>query len=55
MVEWADRIMASLPEDYLLLEMAWIQEEHRRMKFTAKGKRYEQLLSALQENIYRGT
>jgi tRNA threonylcarbamoyladenosine biosynthesis protein TsaE len=54
-VEWADRIMASLPEVYLLLEMAWIHEEHRRMKFTAKGKRHEQLLSALQEKIYRGT
>lgn len=54
-VEWADRILASLPEDYLLLEMSWVQEEHRRMKFTANGKRYEQLLTTLQENIYRGT
>lgn len=53
-VEWSQKIMEALPEEYLLLQMSWLQEEHRRMKFTATGKRYEDLLSALQENIYRG-
>jgi tRNA threonylcarbamoyladenosine biosynthesis protein TsaE len=54
-IEWAQKIIDSLPEDHLLLKMEWIQEEHRRMKFIAKGERYETLLSSLQENIYKGT
>lgn len=53
-VEWSQKIMDSLPDECLLLQMDWLQEEHRRMKFTATGKRYESLLSTLQENIYRG-
>jgi len=53
-VEWAQKIIASLPEEYLLLQMEFIQEEHRSMKFVAHGSRYENLLHTLQENIFRG-
>lgn len=53
-VEWAQKVLASLPEEYLLLQMDHIQEEHRSMKFIAHGARYENLLANLQENIYRG-
>ena len=53
-VEWSQKIMEALPEEYLRLQISWLQEEHRQMKFTAVGKHYESLLSALQENIYRG-
>ena len=53
-VEWAQKVIASLPEEHLLLEMEYIQEEHRSMKFVAHGPRYENLLNHLQENIYRG-
>jgi len=54
-VEWAQKIMDSLPAEHLLLKMDWIQEEHRRMKFIANGRRYETLLNTLQKNIYKGT
>ncbi|MFN2144865.1 MAG: hypothetical protein ACK2T7_05905, partial [Anaerolineales bacterium] len=53
-VEWAQKIITSLPEDHLLLQMQYVQEEHRSMKFIAHGKHYENLLSSLQTNIYRG-
>ena len=53
-VEWAQQILESLPEEHLMLQVNYIQEQHRSMKFTAHGTRYEQLLSSLQENIYRG-
>ena len=53
-IEWAEKIIASLPEVHLLLKMDHIQEEHRSMKFIANGARYEKMLSTLQENIYRG-
>ena len=54
-VEWAQKIIQSLPEEHLLVKMSHMQEEHRRMKFIANGKHYEDQLSFLQENIYRGT
>ena len=54
-IEWAQKIIESLPPEYMLLKMDWIQEEHRRMKFIASGKRYESMLTTLQENIYKGT
>jgi len=54
-VEWAPKIIQSLPREHLLVRMHHMQEEHRRMIFTANGKHYEELLSALQETIYRGT
>jgi len=53
-VEWAHKIIASLPEEHLVLQMNYVQEEHRSMKFTAIGKRYENLLSDLQKNIFQG-
>jgi tRNA threonylcarbamoyladenosine biosynthesis protein TsaE len=53
-VEWAQKILPCLPEEHLLLQMNYIQEEHRSMKFIANGTYYENLLSTLQENIYRG-
>jgi tRNA threonylcarbamoyladenosine biosynthesis protein TsaE len=53
-VEWAQKILPSLPEEHLLLKMDYIQEEHRSMKFIAQGKYYEDMLNHLQENIYRG-
>ena len=53
-VEWAQKILPSLPEEHLLLKMDHIQEEHRSMKFIAQGKYYEEMLNHLQENIYRG-
>ncbi len=54
-VEWAYKIIDSLPEDHLLVTMNHMQEEHRMMKFSANGKHYEDLLSSLRETIYRGT
>jgi tRNA A37 threonylcarbamoyladenosine biosynthesis protein TsaE len=54
-VEWAQKIITSLPKDHLLVKMSHMQEELRRMKFTANGNYYEDLLSSLQEIIYRGT
>jgi len=54
-VEWAQKIIASLPEEYLLLQMEYIQEQHRSMKFVAHGSRYENLLDELQEIIFRGS
>lgn len=53
-VEWAPRIREALPEENLNLDLSYVEEEHRRMTFTASGNRYEELLENLQDSIFKG-
>jgi tRNA threonylcarbamoyladenosine biosynthesis protein TsaE len=53
-VEWAPRIQGALPEDNLSLKLEWVEEEHRRMRFTANGEYYEDLLEKFQKNMVGG-
>jgi tRNA threonylcarbamoyladenosine biosynthesis protein TsaE len=53
-VEWAPRILESLPSENLSIQMNWVEEEYRDMKFMANGAYYEEMLTTLQENILRG-
>lgn len=53
-VEWAPRIQDSLPDKNLSVRMTWVEDEYRDLKFKAKGRHYEDMLGALQENILRG-
>jgi tRNA threonylcarbamoyladenosine biosynthesis protein TsaE len=53
-VEWAPRIIDSLPDENLSVQMNWVEEEYRDMKFMANGTHYEEMLFTLQDNILRG-
>jgi tRNA threonylcarbamoyladenosine biosynthesis protein TsaE len=53
-VEWADRILAALPADYLLVRMKLIEETQRDLVITANGERGTQLLAELRKEIYGG-
>jgi tRNA threonylcarbamoyladenosine biosynthesis protein TsaE len=53
-VEWAPRILDSLPSENLSVQLNWVEEEYRDLKFKANGEYYEDLLDNLQENILRG-
>ncbi len=53
-VEWAPRILDSLPDENLSVQMSWAEEEYRDMKFVAHGSYYEEMLTTLQDNILRG-
>jgi tRNA threonylcarbamoyladenosine biosynthesis protein TsaE len=44
LIEWADKVMSSLPLEYLLIEFEVTGETTRQMKLTANGERYESLL-----------
>jgi tRNA threonylcarbamoyladenosine biosynthesis protein TsaE len=54
-VEWADKILPSLPREHLLIQMNWVEIEQRSMQVKANGRRAEQLLEKLRENIFKGT
>jgi tRNA threonylcarbamoyladenosine biosynthesis protein TsaE len=46
-VEWADRGLVLLPEEHLLIKMGFMGDIKRRLRLTASGRRYEQLLARL--------
>lgn len=47
-VEWADRIPGLLPAEYLDIAFAYLDEDRRRLTFTAHGARYVELLHELE-------
>jgi tRNA threonylcarbamoyladenosine biosynthesis protein TsaE len=53
-IEWADRIRAALPGEYLWIEMRWNADEQRGMVFFANGARHENLLAAFRRRAFGG-
>ncbi len=46
-VEWADKVEATLPEEQLQIAIDVVDENRRRFVITAKGERYVELVSQL--------
>lgn len=53
-VEWADRINEALPEEKLVIEFEWVEQEKRQMRVRSFGERYNNLLSTFQKSIFGG-
>jgi len=51
-VEWPERIEPVLPDERLWMKLDYVAEEHREMRFTTRGERYESLLAALRHAVY---
>jgi len=51
-VEWPERITPVLPLDELRINMDFIAEEQRQMRFKAKGSHHDQILSELQQALF---
>lgn len=47
-IEWPHQAFDLLPEEYLLLEIFRTGDNERKIKITAKGKRYEEIRSELE-------
>lgn len=50
-VEWPERIGGLIPPEHLWVELEHISEEHRQMKFHARGGRYDELLDAIRQSV----
>jgi len=50
-VEWADKAMPLFPQEYLLVEMKYQDEQQRLLRLTSHGKRYAKLLKQVQQNL----
>lgn len=51
LVEWADKVEATLPADHLRIEIHVLDESRRRFEVTAAGARYEALLEELVRKV----
>jgi len=51
-VEWPERVEAILPSERLWAFLEYESDEHRTLRFTACGKRYETLLDSLRQTVY---
>jgi tRNA threonylcarbamoyladenosine biosynthesis protein TsaE len=46
-VEWAEKAMALMPPDHLLIEINYVSDSERRMFLKPRGQKYEELLKRL--------
>ena len=47
-VEWPEHAWNELPPEHLLVRLEWEDERRRHLTFEARGKRYEELVRALE-------
>lgn len=52
LIEWADRLQSILPRERLWVTLEHISEEHRQMRFEARGGRYDELVSELRQSMF---
>lgn len=53
-IEWPRRIEPLIPAERLWVDLEHISEEHRQMKFHARGERYDELLDAVRHAVVGG-
>lgn len=52
LIEWAERLQKILPRERLWISLEHISEEHRQMRFQARGKRYDEILAELRQSMF---
>ena len=51
-VEWADRINAALPAEFIKVSFKWVDIEQRDLLFTVQGDRYQKKLEILRSQVF---
>jgi len=51
-IEWPERLGNLIPKDRLLVQLDHVTEEHRQMRFHARGKRYDDLLDGVRQSLF---
>jgi tRNA threonylcarbamoyladenosine biosynthesis protein TsaE len=52
LVEWAERLKEILPHENLWVNLEHVSDEHRQLRFAAHGKRYDALVTELQQALF---
>ena len=51
-IEWPERMQAVLPKEEMWVVLEHVEDEQRRIQFTARGERYDELLERLQREMF---
>ncbi len=54
LIEWPERMDGIIPDERLWINLEYIDDEEREMKFKARGKRYDELLEVIRHAIVGG-
>jgi tRNA threonylcarbamoyladenosine biosynthesis protein TsaE len=54
-VEWAERVQEALPDERLKVTLAYIDDVRRNLTFSAQGRRSEEMLKALRQQLWSKT
>lgn len=52
LIEWADRLKSILPRERLWVTLEHVSEEHRQLRFAARGARYDELVAELRQSMF---
>ncbi len=53
-IEWPRQIQGALPDQYLWVDMVWVDDFQRRMVFKPKGQYYKALLNDFRQKSFGG-
>jgi len=53
-IEWPIRIKSALPDEYLWIDMTWVDEFQRRLVFSPVGERYRSILTTFRQRAFGG-
>ena len=53
-IEWPERLDGLISPEHLWIDLEHISEEHRQMKFHARGERYDDLLDGIRQSLTGG-
>ena len=54
LIEWPERMNGLIPNERLWVNLEYVDEEEREMKFKASGKRYDELLDVIRHGTFGG-
>ncbi len=52
LIEWAERLKSILPRERLWVNLEHVNDEHRQLRFVARGGRYDVLVSELRQVLF---
>jgi tRNA A37 threonylcarbamoyladenosine biosynthesis protein TsaE len=54
LIEWPERMQSLIPGERLWVQLEYINEEEREMRFRSSGKRYDDLLVVIRRAAFGG-
>ncbi len=51
-VEWPERVSSVLPGEELWVNLDYVADEQRQLRFKAKGRRYDRMIAELQQSLF---